>query len=64
MVVVEKQIINLIKRLILNIREFVGHARSVQFFMEEAIFSYILSNLNLLKTLNLDHFLLQTFLEP
>ncbi|MHA1146640.1 MAG: hypothetical protein ACTSR8_00160 [Promethearchaeota archaeon] len=63
-IVVEKQIINLINRLIQNIRDLVGHARSVQFFMEESIFTYILSNLNLLKSLNLDHFLLQTFLEP
>lgn len=63
MIVVENQIINLIKRMIQIIRMNVGFANSVMYFIEENIFNYMLSNLSLLKTLNLDHFLLQLFLE-
>ncbi|MGQ4875533.1 MAG: hypothetical protein ACP6IY_15810 [Promethearchaeia archaeon] len=63
MIVVEKQIINLIKRVVNIIKFYAGPANSIKFFIEENIFKYILSNFNLLKALNLDQFLLQVFLE-
>ena len=63
MMVVEKQIINLIRRVVQIIRGEVGISQSINFFIQENIFNYILSNLDLLKSLSLDHFLLQVFLE-
>ena len=62
MLVVEKQIINLIKRIVQIIAESCGRVATINFFIEEKVFTYILSNFNLLKTLHLDQFLLQVFL--
>ena len=60
--IVEKQIINLIRRIveILKIEE--GYYPSLKYFIEENIFDYLLSNFNLLNDLNLFTFLLQLFL--
>ena len=62
MIVVEKQIINLIRRLVETIKSEIGQYESMKYFIEEGIFSYILSNIILLNKLNLDKFLLQLFL--
>jgi hypothetical protein len=62
MYLVEKQIINLIRRIveILKIEE--GYFSSLKYFIEENIFDYLLSNFSLLNDLNLFTFLLQLFL--
>lgn len=62
MIVVEKQIINLLKRLISSIKEEIGHSESLRLFNEESILNYILNNIDMLHKLNLDKFLLQLFL--
>ena len=62
MIVVEKQIINLLRRVISEIKEEVGHNESLRLFNEENILNYILNNIDMLHKLNLDKFLLQLFL--
>ncbi len=62
MIVVEKQIINLLRRVINEIKEEVGHNESLRLFNEENILNYILNNIDMLHKLNLDKFLLQLFL--
>ena len=62
MIVVEKQIINLIRRLVETIKSDIGQYESMKYFIEEGIFAYILSNIVLLNKLNLDKFLLNLFL--
>jgi len=63
MYVVEKQLINLMKRIVATIKEEIGLIESVKYFVEEGIFDYLMSNITLLKQLNLDRFLLQLFLQ-
>jgi len=60
--IVEKQIINLIRRIVEILKEEEGYYPSLKYFIEENIFDYLLSNFNLLNDLNLFTFLLQLFL--
>ncbi|MFX1568880.1 MAG: hypothetical protein ACFFCV_11010 [Promethearchaeota archaeon] len=62
MYVVERQIINIIKRIVEIFKLYVGYYTSLKYFVEENIFDYLLSNFNLLNDLNLFIFLLQLFL--
>jgi len=62
MLVVEKQIINLIKRIVDMIKSQEGYYVSLHYFIEENIFEYLISNITLLNELNLFKFLLQLFL--
>jgi hypothetical protein len=62
MLVVEKQIINLIRRIVQMIKAEEGYQNSLKFFIDENIFDYLISNLSLLNELNLFKFLLQLFL--
>jgi len=62
MLVVERQIISLMRKVVQLIREQVGLISSMSFFVQEKIYEYLLSNLSLLKELNLDVFLLQLFI--
>jgi hypothetical protein len=62
MLVVEKQIINLIRRIVQLIKTEQGYQRSLHFFIEENIFDYLISNISLLSELNLFTFLLKLFL--
>ncbi|MHA1986500.1 MAG: hypothetical protein ACW98D_07675 [Promethearchaeota archaeon] len=62
MVVVERQIIDLIKRMVEILKNEEGYFPSLKYFIEENIFDYLLSNFNLLKDLNLFTFLLRLFL--
>ena len=62
MYVVEKQIINLIRRIVQILKEEEGYFPSLKYFIEENIFDYLLSNFSLLNDLNLFTFLLQLFL--
>lgn len=62
MIVVERQIINLLRRVINSIKEEIGHSESLRLFNEENILNYILNNIDMLHNLNLDKFLLQLFL--
>jgi len=62
MIVVEKQIINLLRRVINSIKKEIGHTASLRLFNEENILNYILNNIDMLHKLNLDKFLLQLFL--
>jgi len=62
MVVVEKQIINLLRRVINEIKNELGQYESLKLFMEENVLIYILNNIDMLHRLNLDKFLLQLFL--
>ena len=62
MVVLEKQIINLMRRIVTTIREEVGFEESLNYFVQEGLFDYILNNISLLNQLNLDTFLLKLFL--
>ncbi len=62
MIVVEKQIVNLIRRVIETIKKEIGQYQSLKYFIDEHVFNYILNNITLLNKLNLDKFLLQLFL--
>lgn len=62
MIIVEKQIINLLRRVINSIKQEIGHNESLRLFNEENILNYILNNIDMLHMLNLDKFLLQLFL--
>ncbi len=62
MLVVEKQIINLIKRMVEILKNEEGYFPSLKFFIEENIFDYLLSNFSLLNDLNLFTFFLRLFL--
>ena len=62
MLVVEKQIINLIRRIVEMIKTQEGYYVSLHYFIEENIFEYLISNMSLLNELNLFKFLLQLFL--
>jgi hypothetical protein len=62
MIIVEKQIVNLIRRVVEMIKSEVGYQKSLKFFIDENIFEYLVSNLSLLNELNLFKFLLKLFL--
>jgi len=62
MLVVEKQIINLIRKITEMIKSEEGYYVTLHYFIEENIFEYLISNITLLKELNLFKFLLQLFL--
>lgn len=62
MLVVEKQIINLIRRITQMIKVEEGFERSLHYFLKENIFDYLISNMSLLNELNLFKFLIQMFL--
>jgi len=62
MLVVEKQIINLIRRIVQLVKKEQGYQRSLHYFIEENIFDYLISNISLLSELNLFTFLLKLFL--
>jgi hypothetical protein len=62
MLVVEKQIINLIRRITEMIKSEEGYYVTLHYFIEENIFEYLISNISLLNELNLFKFLLQLFL--
>ncbi|MFX0189042.1 MAG: hypothetical protein ACFE8A_15055 [Candidatus Hodarchaeota archaeon] len=61
--VVEKQVINLMRRLVNMIKDEIGHEDSLKYFVQEGVFDYILNNISLLNQLNLDRFLLKLFLQ-
>jgi len=61
MVLVEKHVVNLIKSVIEHIKDEVGQAHCLEYFQRVNIYNYIFNNLVLLKTLNLEGFLLQLF---
>jgi hypothetical protein len=63
MLVVEKQVINLIKKIVEMIKEEAGYHTSLKFFIEESIFEYLISDISLLNELNLLKFLLTLFLQ-
>ena len=62
MYIVEKHIINLIRRIVEILKVNVGYYPCLQYFIEENIFDYLMSNFSLLNDLNLFTFLLQLFL--
>jgi len=62
MMVVERQLIRLIKRVIKIIRNELSQKNFIYVFLEEGLYRYILNHLDLLKKLNLDTFLLKLFL--
>ena len=62
MLVVEKQIINLIRRIVQMVKEEAGFYDSLKFFIEENVFDYLISNFSLLHELHLFRFLLQLLL--
>ncbi len=61
-IVVETQLINLIKSVMEIIKSEITHLKTLEFFAKEKFFDYILNNINLLNQLHLDKFLLQLFL--
>ena len=62
MVIVEKQIINLITRMVEILKDEEGYFTTIKFFIEENIFDYLISNFSLLNDLNLFIFLIKLFL--
>lgn len=62
MMVAERQLIRLIKRVIKIIKNELTQKKFIYVFLEEGLYSYILNHLDLLKKLNLDTFLLKLFL--
>ncbi len=59
MVIVEKQIINLIKRIVDLIKENLDPVSFIDYLRQENVYNYILNNFKLIKELDLDIFLLQ-----
>ncbi|KKK42180.1 hypothetical protein LCGC14_0620900 [marine sediment metagenome] len=62
MLVVEKEIINLIRRITEALKEEEGYYPCLKYFVEENIFDYLISNFSLLTDLNLFIFLIKLFL--
>ena len=62
MFIVEKQILGLIRRIVVILKEEEGYFPCLKYFIKENIFDYLMSNFNLLNDLNLFTFLLQLFL--
>ncbi|MFX1275198.1 MAG: hypothetical protein ACFFBP_15075 [Promethearchaeota archaeon] len=62
MMIVEKQIINLIKRIVDLIKEYVDPVSFIDYLRQENVYNYILNNFTLIKELDLDAFLLQLFI--
>jgi hypothetical protein len=62
MMLVERLLIDLLKRCIEILKNELGRQESLNHFMEEDLFSYLINNLVLLKELNLDKFLLSLIL--
>ncbi|MFX1238184.1 MAG: hypothetical protein ACFE8P_10745 [Promethearchaeota archaeon] len=62
MAVVEKQIVNLVKRVTDLIKEHVDDTSRVNYYIQEKIFDYLLNNFSLIKELDLDVLLLKLFL--
>ena len=62
MLVVERQIISLMRKVVQLIRQQAGLFTSMSFFVQEKIYEYLLSNLSILKELNSDEFLLKLFI--
>ncbi|MFX0029788.1 MAG: hypothetical protein ACFE8B_11300 [Candidatus Hermodarchaeota archaeon] len=62
MLVAEKQIINLIQRMVEILKEEEGYFTSLKLFIDENIFDYLISNFSLLNDLNLFIFLMKLFL--
>ncbi len=62
MLIVENQLINLIKKIVEILKNQEGFYTCLKYFIEENIFDYILSNFKLLNDLNLFIFLIQLFL--
>lgn len=62
MLIVEKEIINLLKQMIETLRNEEGFYPSLQYFIEENIFEYLISNFALLNDLNLFILLIKLFL--
>jgi hypothetical protein len=63
MLVIERQIINLIRRIVEILKTEEGYFSCLKYFVDESIFDYILSNFSLLNDLNLFIFLLKLFLQ-
>ncbi len=61
-IIVEKQIINLIRRVVDTIKSEHGHFKTLKYFIEEDVITYILNNMVNIQKLNLDKFLLELFL--
>jgi len=62
MIIVERELINLIRRMVEIVKNEEGYFASVKLFIKENIFDYLISNFSLLNDLNLFIFLLQLFL--
>ncbi|MFX1375233.1 MAG: hypothetical protein ACFFA0_05425 [Promethearchaeota archaeon] len=62
MLVAEKQIINLIQRMVEILKKEEGYFASLKLFIEENIFDYLISNFSLLNDLNLFIFMIKLFL--
>ncbi|MBY8984715.1 MAG: hypothetical protein KGD65_06600 [Candidatus Lokiarchaeota archaeon] len=62
MLIIERVIINLIKRMVEILKTEEGYFPSLKLFIEENIFDYLLSNFSLLTDLNLFIFMIQLFL--
>ena len=62
MLVAEKQLINLIQRMVEILKNEEGYFESLKLFIDENIFDYLISNFSLLNDLNLFIFLLKLFL--
>ena len=62
MLVIEKEIINLIRRITEALKEEEGYYPCLKYFVEENIFDYLISNFSLLTDLNLFIFLIKLFL--
>lgn len=58
MMLVERLLINLLRNCVEILKKELGRKESLNYFMEENLFSYLINNLVLLKELNLDKFLL------
>ena len=62
MITVEKYIISLIESTVKKIKEEIGHALWLDFFIKEKVLDYIISNISMLNEFNLLKFLMQLFL--
>lgn len=61
-VIVERQLVEIMKGVVDTVKSINGHVSSLTFFVDERVFEYLFNNFVLLKELHLDQFFLQTFL--
>lgn len=59
---IKRELLDLLRDIVVVIKEGLGHLSSLNYFIEENILDYVINNLGLLQSLNMDKYLLKLFL--